>query len=169
MIILYILTEVHSGNTRRRAFFQNIFRLEPEWDQAPPPPCNITWSCHEHNLDNHHHWHKDKKDRTESRMMKGLLLPRAELQRSERLEQGWVIENIWRSLWSQPTFPWLVWGRSRRGGRDTRSGSCDADSPGYRDHVGELTLMTMLMLTKMMMMPTPISSSVGETKAVSAA
>ena len=35
--------------------------------------------------------------------------------------------------------------------------------------VGELTLMTMLMMTKMMMMPTPISSSVGETKAVSAA
>ena len=88
MIILYILTEVHSGNTRRRAFFQNIFRLEPESDQAPLPPGNIAWSCHEHNH------HKDAKDGTESRMMKGLLLPRAELQRSERLEQGRVIENI---------------------------------------------------------------------------
>ena len=91
MIILYILTEVHSGNTRRRAFFQNIFRLEPESDQAPLPPGNITWSCQEHNLDYYHHWHKDAKDGTESRMMKGLLLPRAELQRSERLEQGRVI------------------------------------------------------------------------------
>ena len=47
-----ILTVVHSGSTGRRAFFQNVFRLAPKSDQAPPPPVNmIIMIC-----DNPHHW-----------------------------------------------------------------------------------------------------------------
>ena len=54
-ISIIILTVVHSGNIDRRAFCQNVFRLAPESDQAPPPPVNKhNLVCNYHHLNDHH-------------------------------------------------------------------------------------------------------------------
>ena len=141
--------------------------------------------------------------------MKGLRLPRAELQRSERLRKASLSSAtssknpacgerfcLWVCLYLCQTFPWLVLGRIRQGGRDTRWGSCDVGSPEHdgdrwsywwsliilripnlvwiqvsneNDYEDGEAKHSPLSLSLSLMTVTPISRSVGDTKAVSAA